>query len=314
MRQASTAPARLLPVSRVLLALFVALTLLGFGSLFVLAGQTDRSFAWTIEPAATAAFLGAGYASGTVLMVLTLRQNTWGAARVPIVTVLIFTVLTLLATLIHLDRFHFGAAGALPRGAAWFWLVVYVVIPLGMVVALARQEHTARAERAAPVERPAPVDAPAPAEGRRRAGTSRSRPLPGWLRAALLAEGVVMFAVGVSLYVLPTTAQTLWPWTLTPLTARAVAAWLIAYGVATGLVVGENDLLRLRAPAVAYAVFGAGQLVVALRFAGEIAWGGPAAVGYLLVAAAVAATGIAAHLLGRRAVATTAPAEVRRAR
>lgn len=298
MHQASTATARLLPVSRVLLALFVLLTLLGFGSLFVLAGQTDRSFAWTIDPAATAAFLGAGYASGTVLVVLTLRENTWAAARTPIVTVLLFTVLTLIATLLHLDRFHFGEGG-LPRAAAWFWTVVYVLIPLGMLAALVVQERDRRRD-AAP--------------GGWATARTPGAGLPRTLRAALLVEGVVMLAVGVVLYLAPGTAQALWPWTLTPLTARAVASWLIAYGVATALVVGENDLRRLRAPAVAYAVFGAAQLVVALRFAGDAAWGVPAGVGYLLVAAAVTATGVLAHLLGRRAAGPGALAEVRRAR
>ena len=56
---------------------------------------------------------------------------------------------------------------------------------------------------------------------------------------------------------------TLWPWPLTPLTARVVAAWLIAFGVAAVLTLVERDLSRLAAGAVAYTVFGVLELIAA---------------------------------------------------
>src|SRR5687767_11274093 len=49
----------ILPGMRRLLILFSGLTLLAFVALFLGAGQTDRYFAWTINPPVTAAFLGA---------------------------------------------------------------------------------------------------------------------------------------------------------------------------------------------------------------------------------------------------------------
>ncbi|GAA4287979.1 hypothetical protein [Georgenia daeguensis] len=262
---------RLLPPTRVLLGLFAVLTALAVGALLVRAEHTAETFAWTIDPPATAAFLGGGYASGTVLVVLSLLGGSWARTRIPLVTILVFTALTLVATLVHLDRFHLAADGSLPRFAAWFWLAVYVVVPVGMAAALAVQERRAL---------------PPP----------RRRPLPAWLRALLAVEGLVLLGVGVALYLAPATAEVLWPWTLTPLTARAVGSWLAAYGFAAALLVRAGDLDLLRVPALAYAVLGVLQLMVAGRFAEDVRWQAPSAAGFLVMATAVAATGVAAFV------------------
>jgi len=262
---------RLLLPTQVLLALFGALTALAVGALFVRADQTDESFAWTIDPAATAAFLGAGYASGTVLVVLSWLGGSWARTRIPLVTILIFTALTLAATLVHLDRFHLAADLPLPRFAAWFWLAVYVVVPVGMAAVLVVQQR-----RALP---------PGP-----------RRTMPAWLVALLVVEGLVLLGVGAALYLAPATAEVLWPWTLTPLTARAVGAWLVAYGVAAVLLVRAGDLELLRVPAVAYAVLGVLQLMVVGRFADVVSWGSASALVYLVMTTAVAATGAAAFM------------------
>jgi hypothetical protein len=262
---------RLLLPTRVLLGLFAVLTALAVGALFVRAEHTEESFAWTIDPAATAAFLGACYASGTVLVVLSWLGGSWARTRIPLVTILTFTALTLVATLVHLDRFHLAADGALARFAAWFWLAVYVVVPIGMAVVLVVQER-----RALPAE--------------------RQRPVPAWLLGLLAVEGLVLLGVGVALYLAPATAEVLWPWTLTPLTARAVGSWLVAYGVAAALLVRAGDLDLLRVPALAYAVLGVLQLVVAGRFADHLRWQAPSAALFLIMATAVAATGIAAYV------------------
>ncbi|MFH5821259.1 hypothetical protein [Georgenia sp. AZ-5] len=276
-------PAALLPATRWMLVVFTALTLLGFLALFPAPDRTDETFAWTIAPPATAAFLGVGFLSGAVLDVLVLRRGRWGDARVPLATILVFTVITLVATLVHLDRFHLAAPGGLARFAAWLWLVVYVVVPVGMAAVMVAEARRTRRAEVPPARGPA------------------GWPLPGWLRATLPAEGLVIGVVGALLFVAPANAERLWPWPLTPLTARAVAAWLLAYALATALVTAENDLRRLRTNAVAYTVFGGGQLVVALRFAGDVDWARPAGTGFLAAAAAVALTGAAGFLLARSA-------------
>ncbi|NEK59735.1 hypothetical protein GCU56_17920 [Geodermatophilus sabuli] len=269
-----TARAReLLPAMRLLLAAFSLLTAMAVVALFVLAEQTDETFAWTIQPPLTAAFLGAGYAAGCVLVALSLRDAVWARTRVPLLTILVFVVLTLAATLLHLDRFHFSAefaAGpAIARAAAWFWLAVYVVVPLAMLALLL------------PQERAPGTDPPARA------------PVPAVLRGLLGAESVLLTAVGAALFAAPSTATTLWPWPLTPLTARVVAAWLVAFGVATALAAIAGDLERLRTAAIAYTVFGVLVAVAVARFAGTVEWGEPAAWVFAVAVVAVVGTGAA---------------------
>jgi lysylphosphatidylglycerol synthetase-like protein (DUF2156 family) len=119
----------ILPGTRLLLVIFSGLTLLAFVVLFVLADETERDFAWTIKPPATAAFLGAAYAAGCALVVLALRKGTWAALRIPFLTILVFAVATLIATLLHLDRLHFGSDILAARYAAYFWMGVYLLVP-----------------------------------------------------------------------------------------------------------------------------------------------------------------------------------------
>ncbi|MGY1702950.1 hypothetical protein ACI79C_00095 [Geodermatophilus sp. SYSU D00697] len=273
-------PRRLLPGMRVLLAAFAVLTALAVGALYVLADQTDRTFAWTIQPPLTAAFLGAGYAAGCVLVVLSLRDGVWARTRVPLLTILVFVVATLAATLLHLDRFHLAAEFAglpfLARAAAWFWLGVYVVVPLAMLALLA------------PQERAPGTDPPA-----------RS-PVPRLLRGLLGVESAALTVVGAALFVAPATAGALWPWPLTPLTGRVVAAWLVAFGLATALAAVAGDLERLRTAAIAYTVFGVLVAVAVVRFPGTVRWDQPAAWVFTLLVVAVVGTGAAGWRLAPR--------------
>jgi hypothetical protein len=255
--------------TRALLVVFGVLTFLAVAALFVRPDTTDRYFAWTIQPPLTAAFLGAAYLAGCTLVLLSLRAVAWAHARAAVVTILVFTVLTLVATLAHLDRFHLQAGGAPARAAAWFWLAVYVSLPVVIVVMLAVQQR---------------IEGPHP---------QRARPMPRWLAVALAVEGGVMFGVGALLFVRPGTIA--WPWPLSPLTSRAIGAWLVAFGLAAGLAVAEADLPRLRAPAVAYIVLCLGEIVALLRFAGSLDWSSPAAwvyAAFLVLATATAAAGV----------------------
>lgn len=280
---------QLRPEMRVLLGAFSVLTALAVVALYVLSSSTDRYFAWTIQPPLTAALLGAGYGAGCVLVLLSLRDPVWAHSRLPVLTVLAFTLLTLAATVLHLDRFHlqseFDQLSWLARAAGWFWLGVYVVVPLAMIAALVRQERE-------------PGSDPAPGS-----------PVPTALRVALAVESAVLLAVGATLWAAPSTAPSLWPWPLTPLTARVVAAWLVAFGVATALAAVAGDLARLRTSALAYAVFGVLTLGALARYAGTVDWDGVPAWVLLATTVAITATGTVGWLSApapRRGVAAPA--------
>lgn len=257
--------------ARRLLQVFCALTAAGFVSLFVLAPSTDQYFAWTIQPPLTAAFLGAGYGAGLLLSVLCLRAPDWAHVRLPFATVTVFTWLTTAATLLHLDRLHVSTPGTGPvaEPAAWIWLAVYAVVPVAMTVVLVRARSRRTTEHRA---------------------TPRAV-LPGWLAVLLAVEGLTMGLVGVVLLVAPSTGVAWWPWALTPFTARAVAAWLLAFAFAAGACVAQRDLAVLRPATLAYTAFGVLQLLALARFAADVDAPAPRPALYVALLVAVAVTG-----------------------
>ena len=242
----------LIPTRRVFVA-FAALTLLATYQLVVVGAFTDRYFAWTISVRPTSAFLGAAYAAGFVLAVLALRRDRWRDVRVAMITVTVFTVLTLIPTLIHLHIFHLMDGGGVARLAAWFWLAIYLAIPVACLTVVAKQERQPR--------------------GR----DEVRRPMPRWLTGLLAVQGGTLFVVGAVLFLggakvhhLPEGAMGFWPWRLTPLGAQVIGAWLLALAVAAALVIWERDLTRLLVPAATYAAFGVFQLLVFLRYSGQV--------------------------------------------
>jgi hypothetical protein len=271
---------RLLPGMKALLSAFALLTAMAVGALYVLAENTAETFAWTISPALTAAFLGAGYAAGFVLVVLCMRDPVWVNSRAAVLTIFAFVVLTLVATLLHIDRMHFDDdftdLGPVAKIAAWFWFAVYVVVPLAMAALLVLQE---RAPGTDPPSR---------------------HPVPGLLRAVLAVESALLLVGGGLMYADPTTASAVWPWPLLPFTGRVVAAWLLAFGLATALAAVHGDLARLRTAAIAYAVFGVLVLGAVARFSGTPDWGHPSAWVFVGTSVAVVATGAVGWWLAPR--------------
>jgi hypothetical protein len=235
--------------------------------LFLLSARTETGFAWTIDPPLTAAFLGAGYWGSFVLELLASRERVWANARVAVAPVLTFTVLTLVATLLHLDRFHFHSSSATARLSTWGWLGVYVIVPPLLTVLLVRQLR-------------APGTDP-----------PRAARLPSALRVLLGGQAAVLLALGALLFVAPADTKGLWPWALTPLTARAVAAWLIGIGLAAALVVREDDWRRVRVAMVAYAAIGVLELIALGRYRHDVDWNGVQAYVFVAFVLSVALVG-----------------------
>jgi len=118
------------PGIRVLLYVASFLVLSVGISLFLLSEKTDVYFSWTINPPLTAAFLGAGYLASFLLEFLSARENIWARTRLAVPGVWAFTFLTLIITLIHLDRFHFDSQLFITKAGTWVWLGVYVSVPI----------------------------------------------------------------------------------------------------------------------------------------------------------------------------------------
>jgi len=236
---------------RILLYAASLLVFLAGFQLFVLTEQTATYFAWTVLPPLTAASLGAAYWSAVPVEFLAARQRHWAKARIAVPAVWTFTTLTLVVTLVHVDRFHFSSPDPIPRAAAWFWLAIYAGVPVAMLVAALVQRRTPGGD------------------------PPREKRLPAWFRIALLVEGGGMAVAGLSLFLVPGNALVVWPWTLTLLTARAIGAWLLGNAVITFHALWEDDLLRLRPVGSGFTLFALFALVALARYSGEANWGGP---------------------------------------
>ena len=227
--------------TQLLLVAYAVLSLAAAAPLYLDSERTDRSFAWTIEPPLTAAFLGAAYASSFAMYALAAHDRVAGQVRALLPAGLVFTALMLAATLLHLDRFHLDAAGLLARTIAWLWLLVYVSVPLVTAWFVLRER---------------------PPAGR----DDDAARLAGWRAAALAVQAGVAVALGGLLIVGPTTFDAAWPWTLTPLTARAVGAWLVGIGVIGAHAAWRRVVMDVRPILLAWSAFAVLQGIALARY------------------------------------------------
>lgn len=280
----------LMPGMRWLLYVAAILVLAAGFQLFVFTGRTATYFAWTIRSPLAAAFLGASYWASVSIEALAARQRVWANARVAVPAVLAFTVLTLVATLAHLDLFHLGGQFATgTRIVTWAWIAVYAVVPLLLLIVLAVQ---LRAPGADP---------------------PRSAPLPGWIYAVLAVHAVVLLSLGAALFAAPAQfaagghAASWWPWKLTPLLAQATGAWLISLGIAAAHAMLERDARRLRPAAAGYVLLGVLQVIVLGRYPGLFRWSSAAGVLYLVFLVSMLVTGAVGLAKGRPRPAEAGP-------
>lgn len=259
----------LLPSMRRLLAVAAVLVFLAGVQLFAFPTRTEEYFSWTIASPMTAVFLGAAYWSAVALEVAGAQARTWSQARIAVPTVFVFTTLTLLATLLHRDLFHFGAEhSSATRAVTWAWLAIYTVVPVLMIVITMRQYRRH-------------VDDP-----------PRTRQLPAFIRVPLVALVLIFGGVGLGLFLVPDVAASWWPWQLTPLTSRAVGAWLISLGVASAHTLIENDVARIRPLGATAVVFAVLEGVALLRYGSGLNWPSLRSIGYLVVLVALLGLGI----------------------
>jgi len=200
---APTSDDRILPLTRAAAGVVMVILLVATVVLFFFPTQTDHRFAWTIQPSMTAMLMGAGYGSALYFFVRVLTERRWHRVALGFLPTTLFTWMMLGATLLHWDRFRHGS---LPF-ALWLW--VYLITPaLVPAVWLVNRPHD-----------PGGLEA-------------RDVRLRGWVRASMVVAGVAMLGIAAWMYLAPSSAIDVWPWALTPLTARAIAAFVALPGVA----------------------------------------------------------------------------------
>lgn len=193
---------RIFRSTRWVAAAVVPILLLAWVILYLFPGETGTRFAWEIKPSLTAMYMGAGYLGGGYLFLHAALGRRWHRVAAGFPAVAIFTLVMLLATILHRERFDLG------HFPAQLWLLLYVITPLLIPWLWWRNRRTDPGT-------PEPDDVVMPRAARYVAGA---------LGAGLLAAGVVSFLA-------PSWLIGFWPWTLTPLTARVLAGWALLMGV-----------------------------------------------------------------------------------
>jgi len=194
---------RIQPLTRIVLAIVIPFLLLAFLILFFFPDQSGERFAWAIKPHMTAVIMASGYLGGAYQFVFAVFGKRWHRIAGAFAPVTTFTIAMLLATVLHWDRFdptHFPFQ---------IWLVLYIITPFLVPFLWLRN-------RKSDPGTPEAVDAI----------------VPGFARLGMTGFGVAAGLTSLFLIIAPKTAIPLWPWLLTPLTARVLGGWfaLLAVG------------------------------------------------------------------------------------
>jgi hypothetical protein len=215
--------------------------------LLLLPDRTGELFAWPIDVELSAMVLGSAYVAGGYYFVRVMFADGWHRIAAGLPAVIVFVWLAAAATVLHLDRFtHDG----LPFAA---WAAIYAIAPLGLPVLYLAQQRRAR---------PATADEPL---------SARRRLVLGCVGGGVLAGALVAFAA-------PAITIEVWPWALTPLTARIVATVVALFGSVWISVALHRGSTAARIPLQAHAVGLASLLLSAARESGQIDWTNPLAV------------------------------------
>ncbi|HJQ01716.1 MAG TPA: hypothetical protein VJ851_08955 [Jatrophihabitans sp.] len=192
---------RVLPATRLLAGFITPFLVLAFFVLFPWPTDTKRLFAWHITPTMSPMVLGSVYLGGAYFFVRVIRAPRWHLVAGGFLPVATFATLMGITTILHWDRFiHTNVA-------FWLWVGLYFTTPV-LVLAVFLVNH--REYR--------------PAVG-------------GELLLSRTAAGAIVLAATLStimsvlLYLFPHRMINIWPWHLTPLTARMLGA-IFALGIA----------------------------------------------------------------------------------
>jgi uncharacterized membrane protein len=188
------------------------------GALLLLGWPDDTAalWAWTIDPPMTALVMGAGFASGIYFFTRVASGAEWSDIAHGFLPVALFTWMMAAATLLHWDRFNHA------HPAFWVWAATYTITPIA-VPALWFANRATNPRQARAEQKHVNVIRP--------------------LRWSMLAVGTVGIAIAAWMFLWPDQAASVWPWSLTPLTARAVSGWIALAG-AVGIVVGREPQWR----------------------------------------------------------------------
>jgi hypothetical protein len=189
------------PILRIVSMVVLPFLVLAFLILYLAPQTSGERFAWEIEPAMMAAFMGAGYLTGAYFFLNLIFIKEWHRIRVVLPAIGCFTMFMLLSTIFHWSRFDIRH---IPFQA---WLVLYIIVPPLITWLWFRNDQVDPGTiESGDVEVPETI-----------------RSLVKWISMVLLLVSFIGFAF-------PNFLIQIWPWVLTPLTARVTSGWIALVG------------------------------------------------------------------------------------
>ena len=193
---------RILLQTRLVLIVVIPFLLMAFLILYIFPDLSGERFAWEIKPHMTALFIGSGYLGGAYMFVYAIFGKKWHHVKAAFPPVTTFTIAMLIATFLHWNRFdihHFPFQ---------VWLFLYIITPFIVPYLWIKN-------RATDPGTPDPDDLTIPA-------------LANW---GFMASGIIGIGMALFMFISPQTTISIWPWTLSPLTARILGGWFGLLGV-----------------------------------------------------------------------------------
>lgn len=189
---------RVLPETRIILALLVPFLILAFLILYFIPGETAQRFSWEIKPAVTAALMGSGYLGGAYLFLQAVFKPVWHRVAAGFPPVTIFATSMLVITILHWSRFDIRH---LPFQ---LWLILYIVAPILVPVLWLRNRSQ---------------DPKIPLSG--------EKLVPSGIRSTLSLVGAALGISALAGFTSPEILMRIWPWTLTIISGRVIAGWML---------------------------------------------------------------------------------------
>ena len=195
---------RILPFTRGLSLFIVPFLVVAWVILYLFPGHTAQIWAWAIPSTMTSMVLASAYLGGAYFFVRVAGERHWHHTGTGFLAVTTFAGLLAIATLLHWDKFlHHHVA-------FWLWAALYFTTPFLVFGAwLANRRYAAPPSADDVLLRPV------------------ERALVSLIGLVALVQGVIMFLA-------PSAVIDLWPWALTPLTCRVMAAVFCLGGAMAG--------------------------------------------------------------------------------
>lgn len=190
------------PSTRILAIVVVPFLVAAVLILYFFPDQSGQRFAWPIKPPINAMLLAAAYAGGIYFFSSVVIARRWHTVSAGFLPVTVFAGLLGVATILHWDKFTHGSIAFI------LWAGLYFSTPF---LVLGAWLHN----RGRDPGRSATGDTLIPFAG----------------RAFFGLLGLVTLPFVLLVFIAPSVVIPLWPWTLTPLTARVLAAMFALPGV-----------------------------------------------------------------------------------